>query len=160
MKTLQLGIPDSGNGFLSVPIPSITFDQWESYPDRFNITFKDVAVYSQYGTPLITGNRHKTKYGWSFNYKLFDDDFRIIQNLYEWQQNSQEPLRLIDRVNSLSSQSGRPLVDTVTETWNSSISYGFGVFNVWLKLGKDWYGIVANKGDRSFYDVSITLTEL
>ncbi len=161
---LSLGIPGPGNTLATSPIPGLVFDKWEQLPVRNQMSQVTVPRYSQYGTPQIEGPDYNTKYIWSATYKATESVVRQLESLYEYQQQSRVPLRLIDEVEYLASEPNphsRTLLVAISESWNVDYVYGYGVFNVWLTLSNDWrkhFG-TAGTGD-NLKEITFSMVEM
>jgi len=157
---LNLGIPGgSASNFATTPYPSITINRWTSdgrAPSRQRLNYAALAGRSIAGTSQIVGPIHLTRFQWSVFTVLTLAEMRLLVNLADWQDDQYKDqndgkLRLIDEIQYLSnierSQNGRTLLAELDETYDSSVKYGFGVFNVKLQLSEDFNAELGLLGD-------------
>jgi hypothetical protein len=159
---LTIGIPGAGaTDFAVSPIPSLVIQEWpEQLPVRSPVFAKQLAGFSLYGTGRIEGPAHAIKYTWEVAAYLNAADARKLFRLFAWQQVNKSALRLIDEVELLDVPDERTVLATLTEAYGSGLTYGFGVYGIWLQLAENWRSHAGAFSDSYAKLVTFTMTEI
>lgn len=153
-RDLTLGIGDgTATGFSTSIVPPVVLRGWTDYPIRSLYKLKKLSGFSLAGTPLITGEQYGPRYIWGVKKEMSKELCRQLMILFDYQQRTENNLRLIDEVEHLDPElapHSRTLLEELTEPSAAGYVYGFGVFNVWLDLPDEFrtdYGKTASGVD-------------
>ena len=121
------------------------------------LNFVSLSGRSAAGTPQIGGPSYNPTFIWPITCLLTESEARQLGALALWQNREYQAgndgaLRLIDETEYLDSEPSphsRTLLTTLTESWNASYEYGYGVFKVKLALPQDWRSQVGVWSDGS-----------
>lgn len=169
-----LGIPGTGaTDFATTPIPSLLFDRWtrESGPPvRGVIAEQRVAISdrSLNGIAQITGPAYNPKFIWPVAAMMTQAQARQLGAKAGWQDREFKAkrngaLRLIDEIEYLDSEPtphSRTLLSAISEGWNSSYQYGYGVFDVLIVLPQDSRQLIGRWNDSGEEARLVTFTLL
>lgn len=109
-----------------------------------------IAQRSNGGVSQIVAPAYEPKFIWTVAAMLTQAEARQLGALAGWQDraykaNQDGALRLIDEIEFLDSEPSphsRTLLSTLTESWNASYVYGYGVFPVLAQLPQDWRELI------------------